>query len=722
MATSLLRNVAESKFLHRSNDSLLYSIKQNLTLYSFLSLSVHTHTPRPHNTPAHYEAVVNNIRTKQGQHDTRAPDENYADLYTLARRDGNGHKGGSLSRTSKQRADAIIEAHTRYKSKQPGANKYTNATVVGKGKAITTSASRQRACTKSTLGKYYKLVKAAYEKHPHLESEAGYVLSLDESQILLSGEKFCPKMAVHFDRGLKEWSFGAVRTRAAGAGSNRISLVQCISADGHVYDPGFYVSGKYVSPAWGHGPAPPGVSKKWIEGLWLSPQKAGVATKEGSLVALAEVALAPARARLNKLCSIPASEGTAAGKVIAISFDCPACHGITWDEETGIPHVSTDVQAVLDKYNAIVLPLPHNTSTALSPLDVAYLGMLKQLLRRIFSQLPRCWANPTDHLNVHTLKVIVVELSDADLRAGKRALPAVTRCLNMEGKICMRTVLWAFGVLHTHWGPELSKSAKRGFRDAGMHPLDYNTMVAKGQASVGADDIGGKQRECAIRKKEADVLRERIMLAHKNSTDAICFIQEVKMLTASFQTPRDVLERKYTIPVDADPEWQNRTPRGNRSLKPEDGFRSLKAVKDHPTNVKRRNEGTDTYLKGEAATQKKAKVDDADRKEEQFCDCGGLVPHKRPTHSACLNKKEEGRGLGKGAVQPTEGSNGNGKRGFGKRRSNSEDEAPPAWLSNPKFLRTLSKALSKQTDPLEGGPADEGDSTEGGDDSDDEAY
>ena len=118
--------------------------------------------------------------------------------------------------------------------------------TVGAGMAKTTSTARQRNMNPATFQKFFDLCAAAVDEHPHLEENGGYILSIDESQILLSGEKCVPTQKVHYDRTIKQWSFGAARTRAAGAGSNRISLIQTISGDGHVYNPGFYVSGSNV--------------------------------------------------------------------------------------------------------------------------------------------------------------------------------------------------------------------------------------------------------------------------------------------------------------------------------------------------------------------------------------------------------------------------------------------------------------------------------------------
>ena len=392
-------------------------------------------------------------------------------------------------------------------------------------------------------------------------------------------------------------------------------------------------------------------------GLWLRPTKKGVATTVASLEALEMVALKPARARMNKM------EGYApgdSGKTLALSLDCPKCHGITWTDD-GIPIVSKEVQEILDKYNAIVLPLPHNTSTSLSPLDVAYLGTLKSFIKKVFSNLPRCWSKATDYLNPYTLDVDVVEIGLAEQAAGIKAKSPTERCLGMNAKVDMHTVLWTFAILHSNVIGSLEAAAKKGFRDTGVFPLNQRQMVCRGQVLRAEQEERGlrlhKRRECYERRSNADQLYSKfkriIEVADASSHDKLGPIQKFALALKSFTTATDHLRQGYTVEVEADPEYTKRKLAGNNKLSPVDGYTTLQSIHEHASRVQQRAEGKATVpIKrrnggGSNITENETSVADVStdtqtnsagkrRKVERWCDCGANVQHRRPTHKECL--------------------------------------------------------------------------------------
>lgn len=65
------------------------------------------------------------------------------------------------------------------------------------------------------------------------------------SQVVTRGEELIGVQRVWYDRTLKE-TIGAPRANVVGSGSNRVSLIQCVAADGFVCDPAFFSSGKFV--------------------------------------------------------------------------------------------------------------------------------------------------------------------------------------------------------------------------------------------------------------------------------------------------------------------------------------------------------------------------------------------------------------------------------------------------------------------------------------------
>ena len=212
-----------------------------------------------------------------------------------------------------------------------------------------------------------------------------------------------------------------------------------------------------VQDNWYRGDVPPGVDPAWIKKLWVIPTSKGVATKTASLLAF-ENCLGQIRRRLDSLGYV--------GKILATT-DAPDVHGIKWCED-GTVEISDEMTVLLQKYDVLLCPLPHNTSTAIQALDQTYFRELKRMLRLIFAALPEIKSHPTRYLNPATLRVEKLEeLSKEQIAAGAKHPSRSTRSCHLEPKLTMRSVLWAFAIIHKFHLPVLARVSIAGFREIG---------------------------------------------------------------------------------------------------------------------------------------------------------------------------------------------------------------------------------------------------------------
>ena len=73
--------------------------------------------------------------------------------------------------------------------------------------------------------------------------------------------------------------------------------------------------------------------------------------------------------------------------MIYLVMDAPGTHGVSIGEDRAV-EVSPKVQLLLRKYNATMVALPHNTSAALSPLDVTMFRTIKSYFGMILKAIP----------------------------------------------------------------------------------------------------------------------------------------------------------------------------------------------------------------------------------------------------------------------------------------------------------------------------------------------
>ena len=249
---------------------------------------------------------------------------------------------------------------------------------LGAGKGRSTSTARQRGVGVRSVTSFYVAAAATFKGEVPPEA----VLAVDEPPINGNGEHMEAEGCV-YEIEQRNANGGAARSASCSSGK-RISAVQTISADGHVYLPAMLVAGQKVQLAWTAKPYPETVTHGMVQNMVIIATPNGVETTESFLPIFEHGTLAPARKRINQMHPVygpfrPGEEGTGLGQKIVVILDCDSTHGVDLKNE----ECSKELAKLCLKYNAKLVPVPANTPTHLSPLDVAFFGSWKGMLRKV---------------------------------------------------------------------------------------------------------------------------------------------------------------------------------------------------------------------------------------------------------------------------------------------------------------------------------------------------
>lgn len=149
---------------------------------------------------------------------------------------------------------------------------------------------------------------------------------------------------------------GAARSAAPRSGSVRVSGIYAINAAGDVLDPGIFMEQKErkdgtrpLGDKVTLRPLPPRVKADRVDNTVCIPTAHGVATAESHLLMFEEM-----------FCK-PAKQVAAPDLPVVVLIDCASMHGV--DLTPDMEDVSEGMARLIDRYNLILVPLRHNTST-----------------------------------------------------------------------------------------------------------------------------------------------------------------------------------------------------------------------------------------------------------------------------------------------------------------------------------------------------------------------
>jgi len=319
---------------------------------------------------------------------------------------------------------------------------------------LPTSTSRQKACTLEPILCFLDCLEQALADHPILRLALQNVITYDESPLNNHADKHRPYEAIYL-KSIRRETGGSARVASPSAGSKRMTLCCSIAADGHTFQPGFFVKGAAPQASWTAGPYPFHVTQDDAKGCTVICTKAGVATTESHVLMLRHQCIIPAhKRRYNNDIAIP----------LLLIIDNANCHGFDIDFED----LSAEMADLFREFNVIAVPLPANTSTHLSPLDLRFFGNLKTSLDKTLNDLVQVAANADWALNPTSLTVEQA----ADIFPGRcaegedrsRYPTAFERCGNLEGSLGPRTMI--LGIL------QIFAAKKRSFANVAFGSWD----------------------------------------------------------------------------------------------------------------------------------------------------------------------------------------------------------------------------------------------------------
>lgn len=356
---------------------------------------------------------------------------------------------------------------------------------------LPTSTSRQKACTLEPINAFLSCLEDALEEHPILRLAIQNVITYDESPLNQHADKHKPYEAIYL-KDIRKKSGGAARVAAPLAGSKRMTLCESIAADGHVFKPGFFVAGQAPQAAWTAAPYPMHITEDAAKSTVIICTDAGVANTESHLQMLELQCIKPAHERRYKAdLNIP----------LLLIIDNANCHGFDIDFED----MSKEMAELFAKYNVVCVPLPANTSTHLSPLDLRYFGFLKTCLDTTLNDIVQVASNPEWGLNPTILKVEqVAVLFPGRCNADSQDYPtALERAANLEGSLGPRTMILGILLIHASKRRDLEDVAYGSWSSTGVWPPSRGVFLQK----CGAGEV--KMAMKTEREKEANERRSQ---------------------------------------------------------------------------------------------------------------------------------------------------------------------------------------------------------------------
>jgi colicin import membrane protein len=251
---------------------------------------------------------------------------------------------------------------------------------------------------------------------------------------------------------------------------------------------------------------------------------AGVMNTETFVVILEVAVLAPARARNPE------------GKALVLVIDAAPCHGVDLEHTD----VKPEIARLLLKYNAIMLCIPANTSTHLSPLDCCFFATWKNYLRRMLNNISAVYGDPEAAINQRRLELTTEE---PDFYAGT-IRSAFERAGNVEASHGQRTSLLLFCWIHVAAANPLRKAALQSWSKPGLFPYDKAKMRERVSASSPLQPTRPTQR-CSPRVEENISLRG-VLIAAKACLETALSVGTSDALAAGLDDSVDIIREKAT--------------------------------------------------------------------------------------------------------------------------------------------------------------------------------
>jgi len=286
------------------------------------------------------------------------------------------------------------------------------------------------------------------------------ILAVDESPINGNGGHMESEEVI-YEIEQRAANEGAARSSSCSSGK-RISAFQTISAGGHHYPPGVLVMGGCHQAAWTAAPYPEGVTEATVRNMTITPAPNGVQTTESFLAMFEQASLIPARKRV------------ALSQKLLVVMDCDSTHGV--DLKNG--ECSKELAALCLLYNAELVPAPANTSTHLSPLDVAFFGTWKGYVRGITRTVASIWSDDdaAKGISLHPRR-LQSRREPPDLKA-MTVRPKLHRAQGMKAQLGPRTHIMAFCLISEAKRVPLENAARESFKKPGIFPYSPEKMLA----------------------------------------------------------------------------------------------------------------------------------------------------------------------------------------------------------------------------------------------------
>jgi hypothetical protein len=298
-----------------------------------------------------------------------------------------------------------------------------------------------------TLSGFFEQIGKIREQYPELKEpkceccwgnfdESGFDLKIDGTELVF----FVIRKYLHFTKA---------RSMAVTSGSCHVSMLNLIlgGTDPSTIPNGYIVAGENVQSSWfspnestGHAQYPFGLSREHFLQVYFSVSKSGMNDQRLYSHMCATHFFPLWRAYVKR-------QGISDGTPLVYIPDFPESHRPD----------PVFIQALLD-YNIILATQPHNCSTIVQWLDLEHYGVVKPMMKKIFSKLATVLASDDSYLTLNKKnKYIVAQRTKAEMNvlpAHMRTLR--TRTLGFNTSLCARTVIqwseyvWKNFVLLSH--------------------------------------------------------------------------------------------------------------------------------------------------------------------------------------------------------------------------------------------------------------------------------
>lgn len=301
---------------------------------------------------------------------------------------------------------------------------------------IGTQPSRMEANNVANYCIYFDKVDAFLEAFPILRTEPWRLCSLDESPSIYNAEKSRPVTRVLFDPAILKGQ--TPRRESISNGSNNLTLMSAICADGSRIDNAYFFKGKQMQMSWISGPYPACLTEESLGNVSFFATPAGGVTQETFYAYLKEHLIPRLRKR--------SPQGP-----LLLFFDAPGVHQVT-----------EQVDKLFKEKGVHWVCFPAYSSHRLDPLDVQPFKEVKRGIREIMSNVSTVYSNQAAVLD-NSLRLSIKAHAEPEQEPKERAL-------GFDGTLNTRTI---FLMTETVFALRITSSTVReGFIKAGLCPFD----------------------------------------------------------------------------------------------------------------------------------------------------------------------------------------------------------------------------------------------------------